>query len=56
VVSFPIPLRFLFALHPPLLVPVLQIIHRVILTFLIQHTAPSLRGPLTIIAAIENPP
>ena len=30
VLSFPIPLRSLFAVHPELLAPVLQIIHRVI--------------------------
>ncbi|OOO03753.1 MAG: hypothetical protein USCGTAYLOR_00032 [Chromatiales bacterium USCg_Taylor] len=27
VLSFPIPLRFLFAAHPQLLVPVLQVVH-----------------------------
>jgi hypothetical protein len=32
----PIPLRLLFAAHPELLTPVLQIIHRVISAFLIQ--------------------
>ncbi|MGH7261640.1 MAG: transposase, partial [Nitrospiraceae bacterium] len=37
VLSFPIPLRVLFASHPHLLAPVLQIIHRVISTFLIQQ-------------------
>jgi hypothetical protein len=36
VLSFPIPLRFLFASHPHLLAPVLQVIHRVISTFLIN--------------------
>jgi len=36
-VSFPIPLRVLFAAHPHLLAPVLQIVHRVISTFLIQQ-------------------
>jgi ribosomal protein S27E len=35
--SFPIPLRLLFATHPELLAPVLQIVHRVIATFLIQQ-------------------
>jgi hypothetical protein len=30
VLSFPIPLRYLFAAHPDLLAPVLQIVHRVI--------------------------
>jgi hypothetical protein len=37
VLSFPIPLRLLFATHPQLLAPVLQIVHRVIATFLIQQ-------------------
>jgi Transposase zinc-binding domain/Putative transposase len=37
VLSFPIPLRYLFAAHPQLLSPVLQIVHRVISTSLIQQ-------------------
>jgi hypothetical protein len=37
VLSFPIPLRSLFAVHPELLTPVLQIIHRVIATHLIKQ-------------------
>jgi hypothetical protein len=37
VLSFPIPLRSLFAVYPELLAPVLQIIHRVINTFLIKQ-------------------
>ena len=37
VLSFPIPLRSLFAMHPELLAPVLQIIHRVIATHLIRQ-------------------
>jgi hypothetical protein len=37
VLSFPIPLRSLFAVYPELLAPVLQIIQRVITTFLIQQ-------------------
>ena len=37
VLSFPIPLRSLFAVHPELLTPVLQIIHRVIATYLIKQ-------------------
>ena len=37
VLSFPIPLRWLFAAHPELLAPVLRIVHRVIATFLIQQ-------------------
>ena len=38
VLSFPIPLRSLFAVHPELLTPVLKIIHRAINTLLIQQT------------------
>ena len=38
VLSFPIPLRSLFAVHPELQTPVLQILHRVITTFLIKQT------------------
>ena len=37
VLSFAIPPRILFAAHPELLSPVLQIIHRVIATFLIKQ-------------------
>ena len=37
VLSFPIPLRILFAAHPQLLTPVLQVIHRVITRFLIKQ-------------------
>jgi Putative transposase len=37
VLSFPIPLRILFAAHAQLLTPVLRIIHRVIATFLIKQ-------------------
>ena len=37
VLSFPIPLRSLFVVHPELLAPVLQIIHRVIATHLIKQ-------------------
>ena len=37
VVSFPIPLRILFAAHAQLLTPVLQIIHRLIARFLIKQ-------------------
>ena len=36
--SFPIPLRSLFAVRPELLAPVLQIIHRAIATFLFKQT------------------
>jgi hypothetical protein len=38
VLSFPIPLRCRFAAHPKLPAAVLQIVHRVIATFLIQQT------------------
>ena len=37
VFSFPIPLRFLFASHPDLLSPVLQVINRAVSTFLTQQ-------------------
>ncbi len=37
VLSLPIPLRILFAAHPELLSPLLQVIHRVIATFLIKQ-------------------
>ena len=37
VLSFPIPLRSLFAVHPELLTPVLAVIQRVITTHLIQQ-------------------
>jgi hypothetical protein len=37
VISFPIPLRVLFAAHPDLLAPVLQLIHRIISGFLIKQ-------------------
>ena len=37
VLSFPIPLRILFAAHPELLTPVLRIIHRVIAGLPIKH-------------------
>lgn len=38
VLSFPIPLRSLFAVHPDLLAPVLQIIYRSIAKFLFTQT------------------
>jgi hypothetical protein len=37
VLSFPIPLRILFAAHPQLLTPLLRIIHRLIARFLIKQ-------------------
>ena len=39
VLSFPIPLRILFAAHPQLHTPVLQVIHRVITGFLLSSAA-----------------
>jgi hypothetical protein len=38
VLSFPIPLRILFAAHPDLLSPLLQCIHRVVAAFLIKQS------------------
>jgi hypothetical protein len=38
VLSFPIPLRILFAAHPDLLSPVLQCIHRVVAAFLVKQS------------------
>ena len=37
VLSFPILLRVLFAAHPELLTPVLRIVHRVIVRFLLKQ-------------------
>jgi hypothetical protein len=37
VLSFPIPLRYLFAAHPQLLSPILQVVNRAISTFLIKQ-------------------
>jgi len=53
VISFPIPLRVLFAAHPELLAPVLRIVHRVISGFLIKqagfkHTE-AMTGAVTLI-------
>jgi hypothetical protein len=53
VLSFPIPLRFLLAAHPPLLSPILQVTHRAISTFLIQpaglNRAQAATGAVTLI-------
>ena len=38
VLSFPMPLRSLFAVHPELITPVLRIIHRAVGSFLIRQT------------------
>jgi hypothetical protein len=38
VLSFPIPLRVLFAAHPELLTPVLQVVHRIIASFLVKQS------------------
>ncbi|MBA2590763.1 MAG: hypothetical protein M3495_21010 [Pseudomonadota bacterium] len=60
VLSFPIPLRLLFATHPDLLVPVLQIVHRIIATFLIQQTGlqrtEAHTGAVTLIRVSARPP
>lgn len=37
VLSFPIPLRMLFAAQPQRLAPLLQVIHRIIASFLIKQ-------------------
>jgi hypothetical protein len=67
VLSFPIPLRGLFAVHPELLAPVLQTIHRVIATHRIRQAANAVKwasapspsssasAQRPIIAAIEEP-
>ena len=47
VVSFPIPLRILFAAHAQLLTPVLQIIHRLIARFLMALGQPLKQAKLT---------
>ena len=53
VISFPIPLRLLFAAHPQLLAPVLRIVHRVIASFLIKQAglkrAEAQSGAVTLI-------
>ncbi len=53
VVSFPIPLRYLFATHPHLLSPVLQVIHRALSTFVITQAglthAQAQTGAVTLI-------
>lgn len=53
VLSFPIPLRGLFAVHPALLTPVLRIIHRAINTHLIKQAGAerqqSATGAITLI-------
>jgi hypothetical protein len=53
VLSFPIPLRSLFAVHPELLTPVLRILHRAIHTHLLKQTnvkrAEAASGAITLI-------
>ena len=53
VLSFPIPLRIVFAAHPELLTPVLRIIHRVIAGFFLKQAglkrATADSGALTLI-------
>jgi hypothetical protein len=65
VLSFPIPLRLLFAAHPELLTPVLQVIHRAIATLLIKRAglqrteagtgAVTLRKPISSAANLNIP-
>jgi hypothetical protein len=53
VLSFPIPLRSLFAVHPELLTPVLRIVHRLITRFRLKQAGLKRRaadtGALTLI-------
>ena len=57
VLSFPIHLRSLFAVHPELLAPILQIIHRAIATFLFTQTGQkrdqAATGAVTLIQFLE---
>ncbi len=64
VLSFPIPLRLLFAAHPHLLSPLLRVINRAISTFLTQQAglrrAEAQTGAVTLIqrfgsAATKSP-
>ena len=48
VLSFPILLRSLFAVYPDFLVPVLQIIHRAITTFLFTQTSQNREHAATV--------
>ena len=52
VLSFPIPLRSLFAVHPELLAPVLKIIHRVIATYIFKQTDQKLDLAATGVVAL----
>ena len=60
VLSFPIPLRVLFAAHPELLSSLLQIIHRVIATFLLKpaglQRAQAHTGAVTLIQRFARRP
>jgi hypothetical protein len=47
VVSFPIPLRVLFAAHPEVLTPVLHIVHRAITGFLLKQAGLERRAAAT---------
>jgi hypothetical protein len=51
VLSFPIPLRSLFAVHPELLTPVLRILHRAIHTHLLKGSA---QGQALTVASIPR--
>ena len=48
VLSFPIPLHVLFAAHPQLLTPVLQILHRVISGFSSSRRGASITKPIPV--------
>jgi hypothetical protein len=54
VLAFPIPLRLLFAAHPHLLSSVLQIVHRVIATFLIKQAGLKRTYP-SMLVLLGNP-
>ncbi len=60
VLSFPNPLRILFAAPPELLTPVLRIIHRVIAGFLLKQAglrrATADTGAVTLIQSLVLPP
>ena len=60
VLSFPIPLRILFAAHPERLTPLLRIIHRVIAGFLLKQAgltrATADTGAVTLIQRLFLPP
>jgi len=54
VISFPIPLRILFAAQPQLLTPALKVIHRAISTFLIKQAGLKKRKPVPVPSRYYN--